>query len=105
MANGIKNYLKRNKAAKLYMATVLGLSKKDIQDCIDELLDLAEDKLWVITEADVVERAEDRKLVSHKLFDWEGTPQSRLDKAEAILAELTFLISKDNKIYSIVKRV
>ncbi len=95
------DYLIRNKNAKEFFARQLGLTKKQIQECIYELIDLAKEKNGTITPADLIAKATVGTTASYAIFNWNGTEEERLAIAKSILDQLTFLIDKDGKIYQI----
>jgi len=96
-----KDYLMRNAKAKEFFAKTLGLSKRHIQECIYELIDVAKANNGIMTAELLVTAATNQNSYAHSIFDWNSTSEERLAKAEYILSELTFLIDKDGNIYNI----
>lgn len=97
----ITDYLARNKKAKEEFAALLGVSKKLIQRCIYELIDLADSNDGIITPEMLVGVAEDPASAAYVFFSKVQTPEEKLGLAEYIMDNLTFLISRDNDFYSI----
>jgi predicted RNA methylase len=97
-----KQYLQRNKKARIEVAAMLNISKKNIQYLIDNLLTHAEENNWIVTAASCEQWASEHiDSMIHEVLDWDQSQEQRIELLENILSYLSFLITDKNKIYSI----
>ena len=101
-----RNYLKRNKRARETVARQLGIPKKQVQELIYNLLEHAEEEEWQITEV-TCEIWAGNHLDSriYQVLDWEATAEERQAVIKGLLDGLSFIISKDNKVFTVEEAV
>lgn len=101
-----RNYLKRNKRAREEVAQQLGISKKQVQELIYNLLEHAEEQSWQVTEVTCeIWASNNTDSRIYKILDWDATAAERQAVIKGLLDGLSFIISKDNKVFSVEKAV
>jgi len=93
--------IKKHKKLKIMFSRMLSVSQRTIQLMSDELITIAGSNSDTLSAANVLAFAVTDTTSLYKAFDWGATGEERTAVAEALLAQVTVLISTDNNIYRV----